>query len=395
MTDMVGFDRDFSLGELLSTRDADELCRTLTALLGTPVAMLDERCNAFGSAAHVVGGCRTPLVLELEPVGFLEADCPQDSLSGAARTVRWGLLSRARLRMVSDLHLEAVRADYAKLQQQNEALKASEAKYRELAATLDAKVKEQIKIIDERQLQLYQAERLASIGQLAAGVAHEINNPLGFISSNLSAAERYLQSLEDLRSVVPSTDWQARDLDFLFKDFVELLKDSRVGIDRIARIVKDLKGFSSVDQPEEQVVDLNAQLETLLTVLVGQKPPSITLSTDFAPLPPLLCLPGHLNQAFLNILQNALLAVGDGGIVTVHTRTDGTSISVEVTDTGPGIPDEIRARIFDPFFTTRGVGSGTGLGLTVARDIILAHSGTVTVICPPHGGTRVTVNLPV
>ncbi|AYH43268.1 ATP-binding protein [Azoarcus sp. DN11] len=395
MTEAAGFDRDFSLGELLGTRDADDLCRTLSGLLGTPVAILDERGEPFGAMAPPPGGERVPLVLELEPVGFLAAACPAAALADAARMVRWGLLSRARLRMVSDLHLEAVRADYAKLQQQNEALKASEAKYRDLAATLDAKVKEQIKVIDERQLQLYQAERLASIGQLAAGVAHEINNPLGFIGSNLSAAERYLKGLEDLRAVVPSTVWEARDLDFVFTDFAELLTDSRVGIDRIARIVKDLKGFSSVDQPEEQVVNLNAQLETLMSVLVGQKPDAVTLSTDFSPLPPLLCLPGHLNQAFLNILQNALQAVAAGGIVTVHTRTEEGVISVEISDSGPGIPPEIRARIFDPFFTTRGVGSGTGLGLTVARDIILAHSGTVSVICPPQGGTRVTVNLPV
>ncbi|NMF88210.1 sensor histidine kinase [Aromatoleum petrolei] len=395
MTEMTGFDRDFSLGELLSTRDADDLCHTLSGLLGTPVAILDVGGGSFGGMVPPPGGERAPLVLELEPVGFLAADCTASALGSAARIVRWGLLSRARLRMVSDLHLEAVRADYAKLQQQNEALKASEAKYRDLAASLDAKVKEQIKVIDERQLQLYQAERLASIGQLAAGVAHEINNPLGFIGSNLSAAERYLHSLEDLRAVVPSPVWEVRDLDFVFEDFSELLKDSRAGIDRIARIVRDLKGFSSVDQPQEQVVDLNAQLETLMSVLVGQKAESVTLSTDFSPLPPLLCLPGHLNQAFLNILQNALQAVTEGGIVTVHTRTEGGAIAVEVSDSGRGIPPEIRARIFDPFFTTRGVGSGTGLGLTVARDIILAHSGTVTVICPPQGGTRVTVNLPV
>jgi len=395
MTGNTSFDRDFSLGELLSPRDADELCRTLTALLGAPVALLDAGGEPFGSTRPAPEAARAPLILELEPVGFLDAPCPPAALADTARLVRWGLLSHARLRMVSDLHLEAVRADYAKLQQQNEALKISEAKYRELAASLDAKVKEQIKIIDERQLQLYQAERLASIGQLAAGVAHEINNPLGFISSNLSSAERYLGKFAELRPVVPADAWRAHDLDFVLEDFAELLKDSRAGIDRIARIVKDLKGFSSVDQPEEQVVDLNTQLDALLAVVKGQKPPAVTLTTDFEPLPRLLCLPGHLNQAFLNILQNALLAVADGGTVTVRTRVRGEAITVEIADTGPGIPTDVRARVFDPFFTTRSVGSGTGLGLTVARDIVLAHGGTVTVICPPHGGTSVTIKLPV
>ena len=395
MSDNAGFDRDFSLGELLAPRDADELCRMLATLLAAPVALLDEAGKPYGSTLPAAGTVRAPLILELEPVGFLEAPCPPAALAEAARLVRWGLLARARLRMVSELHLEAVRADYAKLQQQNEALKASEAKYRELAASLDAKVKEQVRIIDERQLQLYQAERLASIGQLAAGVAHEINNPLGFIHSNLSSAERYLGNLAELRPLVPADTWQARDLDFLLEDFSELLRDSRAGIDRIARIVKDLKGFSSVDQPEEQVVDLNAQLDSLLAVISGQKSPAVTLTTDFEPLPRLLCLPGHLNQAFLNILQNALQAVAGGGTVTVRTRVVGEAITVEIADTGPGIPTDVRARVFDPFFTTRSVGSGTGLGLTVARDIVLAHGGTVAVICPPHGGTSVTIRLPV
>lgn len=389
----AGFDRDFSLDELLTARDTDDVCRTLSTLLGVPVALLDMAGAPFGNSVAAATAVRTPLTFELEPIGFLAAPCPQETLAAAARLLRWGLLSRARLRMVSELHLEAVRADYAKLQQQNEALRASEAKYRELAAALDAKVKEQVEVIDQRQRQLYQAERLASIGQLAAGVAHEINNPLGFINSNLSSAERYLTGIAELRPLVPADAWQGRDLDFVLEDFGELLRDSRAGIERIARIVRDLKGFSSVDQPEEQVVDLNAQLDSLLAVVRGQTPPAVTLTSDFQPLPPLLCLPGHLNQAFLNILKNALQAVGSQGTVSVRTRAVGEAITVEIADNGPGIPEEVRPRIFDPFFTTRGVGDGTGLGLTVARDIILTHSGTMAVDCPPTGGTTLTIHL--
>lgn len=389
----AGFDRDFSLAELLTVREADDWCADLAAVLGVPVAVLDAAGALYGSAAPAPTAVRAPLVLELEPVGYLAAACPPAALAGAARLARWSLLSRARLRMVSDLHMEAVRADYARLQHQNEALKASETKYRELATALDAKVKEQVRIIDERQRQLYQAERLASVGQLAAGVAHEINNPLGFVGSNLSSAERYLDKLRALRQLLPTAEWQARDLDFVFDDFGELLRDSRAGVERIARIVRDLKGFSSVDQAEEQVVDLNVQLDSLLGVIAGQKPPAVTLVTDLQPLPPLLCLPGHLNQAFANILQNAWQAVAAGGTVTVRTRAVGEAITVEITDDGPGIPADIRPRVFDPFFSTRGVGGGTGLGLTVARDIILAHGGTLALDCPLHGGTCVTIHL--
>jgi two-component system, NtrC family, sensor kinase len=395
MNPTAGFDRDFALAELINKADADDICKALRAIFGEAFAMLDEQGALFSSTAVAQGSPREPLTLELEPVGFLAGGGTPETRKGAARLVRWGLLSRARFRMVSDLHLEAVRSDYAKLQQQNEALKASEAKYRQLSEALDAKVKEQIKVIDERQRQLYQAERLASIGQLAAGVAHEINNPLGFINSNLSAAERYLEGLRSLRPAVPTAEWKARDLDFVLEDFADLLRDSRVGIDRISRIVKDLKGFSSVDQPEEQVVDLNAQIESLLAVVAGQKPEGVTLASELAPLPPLLCLPGHLNQALLNILQNALQAADGDGKVTVRSQPTDESIRVQIADDGPGIPEDVYPRIFDPFFTTRGVGGGTGLGLTVARDIILAHNGTIEVSCPPGGGTTVTVELPV
>ncbi|AKU12247.1 putative histidine kinase [Azoarcus sp. CIB] len=389
-----GFDREFVLGELITPRDADEICTQLAAVLGQPVAVLDAAGTVFVGNAPTVGSVQAPLTLELEPVGFLACACDAVALKGAARVVRWGLLSRARFRMVSDLHLEAVRADYAKLQQQNEALRASEAKYRELAEILDAKVKEQVKIIDERQRQLYQAERLASIGQLAAGVAHEINNPLGFVNSNLSTAERYVAQFAELHDMVPAEKWKAADLDFVLEDFAELLADSQQGVARIARIVKDLKGFSSVDQPDVQLADINGQLESLFAVIAGQKPSGVTLTSELSPLPPLMCLSGHLNQAFLNILQNALQAVGESGTVTLRSLATGSHVVVQIDDTGPGIPDEVLPYIFDPFYTTRGVGGGTGLGLTVARDIVLTHGGTITAATRPEGGARVTVELP-
>lgn len=396
MNHEASFDRDFTLGDLLNVRDADDFATALAALLGSPATVLDAQGRPYGSQPEPPGATRAPLILELEPLGFVAACAPPAALAGAARLMRWGLLSRARLRMVSDLHLEAVRADYARLQQQNEALRVSEARYRELAGELDAKVRAQIEVIDARQRQLYQAERLAAVGQLAAGVAHEINNPLGFIGSNLSAAERYRAKLAELRPLVPAAEWQARDLDFVLDDLGELLRDTRAGVDRIARIVRDLKGFSSVDQPEAQQVDLNEQLAALLAVMRGQTPPGVVVVTEFSPLPPLRCVPGTLNQAFQNVLLNALqAAAAGGGRVTVRTQAAADALHIAVVDDGPGIAPEVMPHIFDPFFTTRGVGSGTGLGLTVARDIVRAHRGTIAVDCPPGGGTCVTLIIPV
>jgi len=394
MSENTGFDRDFDLGELIGERDADELCRDVAALLGGPAALLDEQGHPFGTARGPDGASRTPLVLELEPLAYLLADGPPAALAAVARLVRWGLMSRARMRMVSDLHLEAVRSDYAKLQQQNQALRESEVRLRELAASLDAKVQEQAELIGERQRQLYQAERLASIGQLAAGVAHEINNPLGFINSNLSAAQRYLGTLNGLLRQLPPELRAESDVDFVLDDFAELLAESANGVSRIARIVQDLKGFSSVDQPEAQLADINRQLESLLAVMAGQKPAGVTLETDFGELPQLMCLPGHLNQAFLNVLHNAMQAAGEHGAVRLRTRLDGERIRIEIEDDGPGIAEDVMPYVFDPFYTTRGVGGGTGLGLTVARDVVLAHDGTIGLENRAEGGLRVVIELP-
>jgi signal transduction histidine kinase len=300
--------------------------------------------------------------------------------------------------MVTDLHLEAVRADYAKLQQQNEALKLSEARYRELAESLDRKVKEQLQVLDERQRQLYQAERLASIGQLAAGVAHEINNPLGFAASNLASASRYLERFAELKAACGEGEaaaaWARLDLDFILEDFAGLLAETTQGLERIANIVKDLKGFSSVDQPEEQVVDVNALLDSLCAVIAGQKPAGVELRKEFGDVPQILCLPGHLGQALHNLLGNAFRAVGEHGTVTVRTFRNGDFLRLQIVDDGCGMDAETLARAFDPFFTTRPVGQGTGLGLTVARDIVLAHSGRIYLESQPGAGSTVTIDLP-
>lgn len=389
------FDRDFALSDLIAPKEAGELAVTLTSLIDSPVSILDSDGQHFAGEVPVPGVPSAPLTLELEPIGYLSSNNSFKKIEAATEVFRWGMVSRARARMVSDLHMEAVRADYVKLQKQNLALNAAQAKYRELSELLDAKVKDQVEIINKQQRQLYYTERLASIGQLAAGIAHEINNPLGFVSSNLSFIENYVAIIDDLRKQVPEKYWESLNLDFASEDFADLLVDSRQGIDRIARIIKDLKGFSSIHQLDEQFVDMNEQVELLLSVIEGQKSADVTIQTDLNPLPPIRCFPGHINQALMNILKNALQAVDGYGTVRLSTSASPEGVSISISDSGQGIPEELLPHIFDPFFTTREVGEGTGLGLTVARDIISAHGGSLSVSNQKGAGVIATVELPV
>jgi two-component system NtrC family sensor kinase len=387
------FDREASLAELLPPAVLTRLGPALATLLGDAAALRD-------AAGHVLWGApvdgmpvRAPLILELEPLGHLEASSGH-AVAAAAALLTEILKGQARYRMASSLHLEAVAADFEKLKAEHAALQQSEARLRALSAELERRVEEQVAVLEERQRQLYQAEKLAAVGQLAAGIAHEINNPIGFIRSNVNTFGGYLGKVAALKSRLDTAVWKDLDLDFVLADGRELVADSIAGIDRIARIVKDLRGFSNIDRPEEEVIDVNDSLRAAASVIEGQKPAGVAVRLDLRPLPPLLCLPGHLNQVFLNVLINALQAVGDRGEIRVASRAEGTRIVVAIGDDGPGIAPEILDRVFDPFFTTRAVGQGTGLGLTVARDIVRAHDGSISLESTPGRGTTVTIGLP-
>jgi signal transduction histidine kinase len=401
---MSDFDQALTLSGLLPEKDIERLCSSLGMLLDSPVALLDERGAVLGGAHGLPAGSRLDLALELEPIGYLQAPAANPVAQGAAVSlVRQLLLARARYLMASSVHLAATQADYDELQRQNTALRESEAKYKALSAELEARVAAQLKVLDERQRQLYQAERLASVGQLAAGVAHEINNPIGFVRSNLSTAQKYLARIESLAGAVKALPggeaaWAGADMAYTLEDFADLLKDSISGVDRVARIVTDLKGFSNVDKPQEEIKDVNELLAGACNIIEPRLADGAHLRRDFQPTPPLLCLPGHLSQAFLAVLGNAVLAIADKGPegeVLASIGQDHGRIVTRIADNGIGIDPGVQARIFDPFFTTRPVGQGTGLGLTVARDIVRVHGGEIEIDSTPGVGTTVLITLPV
>ena len=382
MSETLGsFDHDRSLAALLPPTKSASLCAALSVLLASPVALQDLAGTVIAGTGDLPAEDRAELLLECEPIGYLQA--PQ--ASPAARNAAAGLIG------------QLLRA-----QKQDDALAESAAAYKQLAEEFDGRVAAQVKLLDERQRQSYQAERLASVGALAAGVAHEINNPISFVRSNLRTAESYLGKLQDFAAAVQALPGgeaviAAADLAFTLEDFSELLRDSVGGVDRVARIVSDLRGFSNVDMPQEDVVDVNQLLASACKMAEKGLPSGATLVCELGALKPLLCLPGHLAQAFLAILNNAVQAIegkGADGEVRVCSRFDGRQTLIEVRDNGVGIDQDALGRVFDPFYTTRPVGKGTGLGLTVTRDIVRAHGGEIEFDSIPAVGTTVTVSLP-
>ena len=393
------FDREWRLGELFDARMLERIAPPLADLLEADLAILDrDGAHLWGQPAP--DARREALVLELEPAGFLASHGADPArLHSAGRMFTALLRAEARYRMASALHLEAITQDFETLKLEHSRLLASEARYRKLSEELEARVAAQVADLEARQRQLYQAEKLASVGQLAAGMAHEINNPLGFVNSNLGTFKLYLDKFAALHARLAEGEaaWQSLDLDFVIEDGVDLLADCSAGLGRIARIVADLKSFSNVDRPPEELADLNACLQHAVSVAGTPPVPGVSLHTALAPLPPLACTPGHLNQVFFSLIRNGMQAIQDAGrpgTVQVASEAGPAGIVIRIHDDGVGMSPAQLARAFEPFYTTRPVGTGTGLGLSTARNIMLAHRGSIELTSTPGEGSTATLFFP-
>ncbi len=393
------FDREWRLGELFDARMLERIAPALAELLEADLAILD-RDGAPLWGRPDPDARREALVLELEPAGFLASRGASPArLHSAGRMFTAQLRAEARYRMASALHLEAITQDFETLKLEHARLLASEARYRKLSEELEARVAAQVADLEARQRQLYQAEKLASVGQLAAGMAHEINNPLGFVNSNLGTFKLYLDKFAALhpRLAEGEAAWQSLDLDFVIEDGADLLADCSAGLGRIARIVADLKSFSNVDRPPEELADLNACLQHAVGVAATPPVPGVRLETALAPLPPLPCNPGHLNQVFFSLIRNGMQAIQDAGrpgTVQVASEAGPAGITIHIRDDGVGMSPAQLARAFEPFYTTRPVGTGTGLGLSTARNIVLAHRGSIELTSTPGKGSTATLFFP-
>ena len=265
-------------------------------------------------------------------------------------------------------------------------------------------------IAERKQLesQLVQSEKLASIGQLAAGVAHEINNPIGYVLSNFSMLEDYLDNLFELlgayeQHLPPQGEAALRALrerlqiDELKEDVPGLMRESKEGIGRVRAIVQDLKDFSRIDASQEWLLaDLHQGIDSTLNIVASEVRYRADVVKEYGTLPAVECLPSQLNQVVLNLVVNAAQAMGtQRGTITVRTGCDGGLAWIEVADTGSGIAPEHLSRIFDPFFTTKPIGQGTGLGLSLSYGIVKKHCGEITVRSEVGRGTTFRITLPV
>ncbi len=268
------------------------------------------------------------------------------------------------------------------------------------------------------QTQLIQADRLSAIGQLAAGIAHEINNPIGFVNSNLSTLGKYGTALASYREAVQklldgiragaaagevlrladevTALGERLKVDYIFTDIAPLIQESQSGLDRVKKIIIDLKTFVRADSKEGMdLADLNQILESAVGIVWNELKYKAEIVKELQPLPKINCNPQQIGQVFINMLVNAAQAIPERGTITVRTRATQDAVEVEIEDTGEGIPAHVIDHIFDPFFTTKEVGKGTGLGLGISYDIVKKHNGRIEVSTQVGQGTKFTVFLPI
>ncbi|MBU3914507.1 response regulator [bacterium] len=294
-------------------------------------------------------------------------------------------------------------------------LREANAELENINQTLNERVKQQTAM-------LIQSEKMASIGILAAGVAHEINNPISFINGNLSTMAKYRDRISDLLFLYTSLEKYLTEkgdqtisekvaeitelkkklkIDYIINDIKDLVIESKDGTDRIRKIVLDLKTFSRVDEAEYKYADLHEIIDSTLNMLHNEIKYSTKVTKDFAELPQIKCFPQKLSQVFMNLLINSVQAIGENGVISIQTqlikggqRRDDEKVKIIVSDNGCGIEETNIKKLFDPFFTTKPVGEGTGLGLSITYDIIKSHKGEISVESQVGQGTTFIIILP-
>lgn len=310
---------------------------------------------------------------------------------------------------LQDMQLEA---QNALLQKMNQKLEIA-----------NQELSQRLQQLQDAQLQLVESEKMATLGQLVAGIAHEINNPLGFLQGNIQPAQNYIDDLLNLLDLYQqqfpnpgeliTTRIAAIELDFLREDLPKLIKSMNLGLERIRHISNSLRIFSRTDTDHKVYLKIHEGIESTLLILkhrlkANENRPEIMVVKNYGQLPEICCFPGQLNQVFMNLLSNAIDALEESNEgksfaeikanpnkILIQTRLENSGLTIKIADNGIGMTDEVRKRIFDQGFTTKSVGKGTGLGLAIARKIITEkHHGTLTCVSKPGIGTEFTIWLP-
>jgi two-component system, NtrC family, sensor kinase len=317
--------------------------------------------------------------------------------------------SNIKRMMVTELHTHVVQLSYDELLEKNKSLAESEQRYRELAQHLEVRVQERSEEIKQLYVHMLQQQKMASVGQLAAGMAHEINNPLSFILSNMKTLEKYVARFVELCNFYEANIQQIsggtlydclrekRDelkIDYILEDMAPLFSQTVFGAERVKKIINDLRGFSHIDEAEYSQIDINMEIDRTLSVLSSEIPPDSEIIRNLEVLPLVPSRGAALCQAFLNIVRNAFQARPQGLKLEICTGIENERIRIVFRDNGPGIPFDIQERIFEPFFTTHGVGGGMGMGLKVAYDAVTSCGGTISVNSTAEQGAAFIILLP-
>ncbi|MFA6921589.1 MAG: ATP-binding protein [Gallionella sp.] len=313
--------------------------------------------------------------------------------------------------IVPGLDDDGLPCQYISMRTEITGIKQAEAALVQSMANLEMRAQERTDELKQAHNQLLQSDKMASIGQLAAGVAHEINNPIGYVHSNLGSLEKYVQntfSMLDLYEQAESsiTDASLRaqlktareklDIVFLKEDLRALMDESKDGITRVKTIVQSLKDFSHVDANDEwHYADLHQGLDSTLNIVNNEIKYKADVVKEYGNLPDVECLSSQINQVFMNLLVNAAHAIEERGAITIRSGAQGDEVWVEIVDTGKGIASEHMKKIFDPFFTTKPIGKGTGLGLSLSYGILQKHHGRIEVQSIVGRGTTFRVCLPI
>ncbi len=422
--DLVG--SEIPLDRLLDASDLRPLLKTMARAGASLAGISDEKGLFFwteGSRSGIktipaavfrglskgvyegLGWRAAPLYHEGEPIGFLFlSGCPSGDgmishvlMEIASTAIRIMIRNSAKRLLTSNIHQEVVQESSEDLRKTNARLSASEKRYRDLSESLEHKVEERTEALKLTSARMLQQEKMASVGQLAAGVAHEINNPLSFIISNfrsLAGCHTGLQKIYE--GLENGFDADKRgELGEIWRDVDDIIRENLEGAERISRIVVNLKGFSHIDETAISEMDIHAEIEKTLSVLaseIGWR--SARIVRKFGKIPNLYGNPGLICQALLNLLLNALQTKESGLVIEIATEQKGEAVSIAIADNGAGIPPQMHRSIFDPFFTTKEVGKGTGMGLCVTHDIVASHGGDIALESEPGKGARFTITLP-
>ncbi|MGR3319848.1 MAG: sensor histidine kinase [Candidatus Anammoxibacter sp.] len=448
---IVGY--EMKLNDILDSPDVIPLLKAITKTGIEFAAVIDENCRFLWSEGDITsygsglpsgilqdiaeskhegkGWKLAPLYHEGEPVGYvfvsMSDSIDKEVVSGfvelASTSINLVMRNNAKRKLTTEMHDTVMHKNYEELLATNKKLSISEKKYRELAHSLEQRVEEKTAKLKKATTRLITQEKMAAIGQLAAGIAHEINNPIGFIYSNLNTLLKYVNSLNEMlqfyrkafkdntveasqpsspQLVINETYSKSEELykklkiDYIKKDISDLIRENINGSERIKQIVANMKDFSHIDETANIEMDINAEIDKTINVLSNDiKGRSAKIIKNYGNIPRFPGNPALICHIFLNILLNAVQSQDNDLVITINTEQKNGNIIISIADNGEGIDPEIQKRVFEPFFTTKDVGQGTGMGLAVAYDIVSAHNGTIKVASKAGEGANIIISLPI